>query len=83
MQGFFALMNVAVKKLNSLDPPVSVMELVAVRMVRVSLITLLAASFCSRCRQFVILETREMKALLRWTGGRRHDSFFHDRIEVV
>jgi hypothetical protein len=33
-QAFFALMNVAVKKLNSLDPPVSVMELVAVRMVR-------------------------------------------------
>lgn len=38
LQGFFALMNVAVKKLNSLDPPVSVMELVAVRMVRVSFV---------------------------------------------
>ena len=33
-QGFFALMNVSVKKLNSLDPPVSAMELVCVRMVR-------------------------------------------------
>ncbi|EKM51176.1 uncharacterized protein PHACADRAFT_213054 [Phanerochaete carnosa HHB-10118-sp] len=32
-QGFFALMNVAVKKLNSLDPPVTPMELVCIRMV--------------------------------------------------
>ncbi|KIP02015.1 hypothetical protein PHLGIDRAFT_96431 [Phlebiopsis gigantea 11061_1 CR5-6] len=31
-QGFFSLMNVAVKTLNSLDPPVSAMELVFVRM---------------------------------------------------
>ncbi|THH03429.1 hypothetical protein EW145_g6262 [Phellinidium pouzarii] len=31
-QAFFALMNVAVKKLNSLDPPVPTLELVAVRM---------------------------------------------------
>ncbi|KAL5501012.1 hypothetical protein ACEPAH_9399 [Sanghuangporus vaninii] len=31
-QAFFALMNVAVKKLNSLDPPVPALELVFVRM---------------------------------------------------
>ncbi|GJE93527.1 DMT family transporter [Phanerochaete sordida] len=31
-QGFFALMNVAVKTLNNLDPPVTAMELVCVRM---------------------------------------------------
>ncbi|KAI5119682.1 hypothetical protein M0805_009626 [Coniferiporia weirii] len=31
-QAFFALMNVAVKKLKSLDPPVPTLELVAVRM---------------------------------------------------
>ena len=36
LQGFFSLMNVAVKKLNSLDPPVSAMELIFVRMVRSS-----------------------------------------------
>lgn len=32
-QAFFALMNVAVKKLNSLDPPVPALELIFVRMV--------------------------------------------------
>ncbi|KAG5640858.1 hypothetical protein DXG03_006810 [Asterophora parasitica] len=31
-QAFFASMNVAVKKLNSIDPPVSTFELIAVRM---------------------------------------------------
>ncbi|KAF9005102.1 hypothetical protein BDQ17DRAFT_1541101 [Cyathus striatus] len=31
-QGFFALMNVGVKKLNSIDPPVSALELIAIRM---------------------------------------------------
>ncbi|KAF5375941.1 hypothetical protein D9615_008272 [Tricholomella constricta] len=31
-QAFFSLMNVAVKKLNSIDPPVSTFELIAVRM---------------------------------------------------
>ncbi|KAF8174539.1 drug/metabolite transporter superfamily, partial [Pholiota molesta] len=31
-QAFFSLMNVAVKKLNGIDPPVSTLELIAVRM---------------------------------------------------
>ncbi|GLB42723.1 putative eamA-like transporter family protein [Lyophyllum shimeji] len=32
-EAFFSLMNVAVKKLNSIDPPVSTFELIAVRMI--------------------------------------------------
>ncbi|KAF9467671.1 EamA-like transporter family-domain-containing protein [Collybia nuda] len=31
-QAFFSMMNVAVKKLNSIDPPVSTLQLVAIRM---------------------------------------------------
>jgi hypothetical protein len=41
-QAFFALMNTAVKKLNSVDPPVPALELVLVRMVSLQPLFVLA-----------------------------------------